>query len=117
MTRDLFNSLFVVFITLIGVSGFGNPVPVSFIEHPYIPYDCAYLEGNITWKHYPTSEAPFYGLQVNATVDNESTHQVQFLVSEFTFNLFDEGDVYAGRTCKMAAVHDMIQNGTIIFLE
>ncbi len=117
VTRDLVNSLFVVFITLVGVSGFGNPVPAHFIDYPAIPYDCAYLEGNITLKHYPTEAEPFYGLEVNATIDNETNHIVQFIVSEFTFNLVDVGDVYAGGTCKMADIHDMIKNGTITFLE
>ena len=57
------------------------------------------------------------GLEVNATIDNETNHIVQFIVSEFTFNLVDVGDVYAGGTCKMADIHDMIKNGTITFLE
>jgi len=80
-----------------------------------IPYDCAYLQGTVYEK--VAFDEPIngydYGLRVNVTVDNTTNHKIGIAVSELTYELARVNGSYNGYTCKMADIHDMIDQGII----
>ncbi len=123
--RDSLTAIVVSGIVLIATAHYGSPIPAHFLSEPAIPYECAYLDGEIIRKVSPEETGTFYGLEVNVSVDsdpdgdgfvdenNTTNYTAQFVVSEMTYNVFDVGDNYTGYTCKMADVRQMLEDGVL----
>jgi|TARA_B110001454_G_scaffold176594_1_gene168772 hypothetical protein len=80
-----------------------------------IPYDCAYLEGEV-YSKVEFSEpinGQYHGLLVNVTVDNTTSYDVGITTSEVLYDLAEVGGQYRANTCKMADIHQMIEDGNI----
>ena len=126
--RDSLTALVVSAVVLLATTHYGSPIPPHLLKEPAIPYECAYLDGEIMRKVSPednVTNGVFYGLEVNVSVDsdpdgdgfvdanNTTNYTAQFIVSELTYNSLDVGDNYTGYTCKMADVRQMIEDGVL----
>ena len=123
--RDSLTAIVVSSIVLLATAHYGSPIPAHLIQEPAIPYDCAYLDGEIMRKVSPEETGSFYGLEVNVSVDadpdgdgfvdanNTTNYTAQFTVSELTYNALEVGDNYTGYTCKMADIREMIEEGVL----
>jgi hypothetical protein len=126
--RDSISALIVSAIVLVATTHYGSPIPAHLLKDPAIPYECAYLDGEIVRKVSPEDNVTnglFYGLEVNVSVDadpdedgfvdanNTTNYTAQFVVSELTYNTLDVGDNYTGYTCKMADIRQMIEDGVL----
>ena len=126
--RDSITALLVSAIVLVATTHYGSPIPVNLLTDPAIPYECAYLDGEIVRKVSPEDNETmglFYGLEVNVSVDadpdedgfvdanNTTNYTAQFAVSELTYNTLDVGDNYTGYTCRMADIREMIEDGVL----
>lgn len=87
----------------------------SPIWHGQIPYDCAYLQGTVYEKveFDEPIHGYYHGLRVNVTVDNTTNHNIGITVSELAYELAQENGSYNAYTCKMADIHEMIDQGII----
>lgn len=114
--RDIAIPLFMIFVVLMATnSDLAMKIEDSPIWHGQIPYDCAYLNGTVYEK--VAFDEPIngqdYGLRVNVWVDNTTDYNVAMLVSELTYELAVVNGSYNAYTCKMADIHEMIDQGSI----
>ena len=126
--RDSLTALVVSLIVLVATTHYGSPIPAHLLKDPAIPYDCAYLDGEIVRMVSPednVTNGQFYGVEVNVSMDfdpdedgvvdanNTTNYTVQFVVSELTYNSLQVGDNYTGYTCKMADIRQMVEDGVL----
>ncbi len=114
--KDLALPLFMIFVMMVATqSNVMMKAAESPIWHGQIPYDCAYLQGTVYEK--VAFDEPIhghdYGLRVNVTVDNTTNHNIGITVSELTYELAQLNGSYNAYTCKMADIHEMIDQGII----
>ena len=72
--RDSLTALLVSAIVLVATTHYGSPIPANLLKDPAIPYECAYLDGEIMRKVSPednVTNGQFYGLEVNVSVDSD----------------------------------------------
>lgn len=114
--QDMAIPLFMIFVMMLATnSNLLMQVEDSPIWHGRIPYDCAYLEGIVYEKvafDEPINDQD-YGLRVNVSVDNTTNYNIAMTVSELTYDLAEVNGTYRAYTCKMADIHEMIDQGII----
>ena len=114
--QDMAIPLFMIFVMMMATqSNVLMKIEDSPIWHGQIPYDCAYLQGTVYEKVvFPEPINGYdYGLRVNVSVDNTTNYNIGISVSELTYDLAEVNGSYHAYTCKMADVHEMIDQGNI----
>ena len=96
-------------------------VPPHVVPHPGtigIPYDCAWLEGTVTHKIVESGDPhDRFGIAFSGSIDNVTQRYGYITVSETTYNAAELNESYEIYTCEMFKIHDMIEDGTWVFID